>query len=58
MNVSTTTTTSVRSSSSLVTAVLAAVIGLGIVFTSGFVQADTLHAAAHDVRHATGFPCH
>lgn len=38
--------------------VLAALIGLGIVVLTGHVQAATLHDAAHDVRHATGFPCH
>ncbi|MEJ6396922.1 CbtB domain-containing protein [Yoonia sp. 208BN28-4] len=36
----------------------AAVIGLGIISVAGHVQAATLHDAAHDVRHATGFPCH
>lgn len=38
--------------------VFAALIGLGIVTLSGHVQASALHDAAHDVRHATGFPCH
>ena len=33
-------------------------IGLGIVFVAGHAQAGALHDAAHDVRHATGFPCH
>lgn len=33
-------------------------IGLGIIAIAGHVQAATLHDAAHDVRHATGFPCH
>ena len=37
---------------------LVALIGLGIVFATGHLQAETLHDAAHDVRHATGFPCH
>lgn len=36
----------------------AALIGLGIVTLAGYVQASALHDAAHDVRHATGFPCH
>ena len=39
-------------------AVFAALIGLAIVSITGHVQASTLHDAAHDVRHATGFPCH
>ena len=39
-------------------AALAAAIGLALIALSGVVQADSLHDAAHDVRHATGFPCH
>ncbi|HKL55139.1 MAG: CbtB domain-containing protein [Roseovarius sp.] len=38
--------------------VAAMLIGLGIVTLAGHVQAAALHDAAHDVRHATGFPCH
>ena len=33
-------------------------ITFGIVTLAGHVQAAALHDAAHDVRHATGFPCH
>lgn len=33
-------------------------IGFALIFTAGLLQAETLHDAAHDVRHATGFPCH
>lgn len=36
----------------------AALIGLGLVILGGHLQAAPLHDAAHDVRHATGFPCH
>ncbi len=35
-----------------------AFIGIGIIAVAGHVQAATLHDAAHDMRHATGFPCH
>jgi len=35
-----------------------ALLGLTIVFAAGYAQSATLHDAAHDVRHATGFPCH
>ena len=45
-------------SNPLVATILAAVLGLGIIMVTGHVQAGALHAAAHDVRHATGFPCH
>jgi cobalt transporter subunit CbtB len=49
-------TTATRSA--LLPIAAAAALGLAIVFTVGLVQANTLHNAAHDVRHATGFPCH
>jgi cobalt transporter subunit CbtB len=39
-------------------AVFAVVLGLGVITLTGHVQASALHDAAHDVRHATGFPCH
>ncbi len=41
-----------------VPAVFAAVLGLTLITITGHVQAAALHDAAHDVRHATGFPCH
>ena len=47
-----------KSASSTLSLLAAAFIGLGIVTVAGHVQASTLHDAAHDVRHATGFPCH
>ena len=54
----TNTQTAQAASNPLVAAILAAVLGLGIIMVTGHVQAEALHAAAHDVRHATGFPCH
>lgn len=44
--------------STLGAAVLAMAIGVGVIWIAGFAQAHALHAAAHDTRHATGFPCH
>lgn len=41
-----------------VAALTTALLGIGLVVLAGHAQADALHAAAHDVRHATGFPCH
>ena len=38
--------------------VFTAVLGLAVITLAGHVQAAALHDAAHDVRHATGFPCH
>ena len=34
------------------------ILGVGVIAVTGHVQAAALHDAAHDVRHATGFPCH
>ena len=39
-------------------AAVAALLGLGLVWLTGLAGADALHAAAHDTRHSTGFPCH
>ena len=44
--------------STVLAAFAAAVLGMGIIVVAGHVQAATLHDAAHDVRHTTGFPCH
>ncbi|MBL9062447.1 CbtB domain-containing protein [Tabrizicola sp.] len=33
-------------------------LGMVILFAAGHAQSATLHDAAHDVRHASGFPCH
>lgn len=33
-------------------------IGVTLMFVAGHAQSATLHDAAHDMRHATGFPCH
>ena len=51
-----TTTTSTRASEK--TTALLSVLGMVILFAAGHAQSATLHDAAHDVRHATGFPCH
>lgn len=39
-------------------ALFALVLGVAIITMTGHLQANTLHDAAHDMRHATGFPCH
>jgi cobalt transporter subunit CbtB len=46
------------SHSKFVPALFAGLLGLFIVAIAGNLQAGALHDAAHDVRHATGFPCH
>ena len=39
-------------------AMLALVLGLGLLFLTGFAQPEVIHNAAHDVRHGLSFPCH
>ena len=54
-----TTTTSVKATTStLVSVLFMAVLGGALMFMAGHAQSATLHYASHDVRHATGFPCH
>ena len=36
----------------------AALLGLLLLYGVGLAQPHALHEAAHDTRHATGFPCH
>ncbi len=50
--------TQTSSKATIGAATLVAMIGIAIMVVTGHVQAATLHDAAHDVRHATGFPCH
>jgi len=41
-----------------VAALVAAVLGLFILYGVGFANPATLHNAAHDARHSFAFPCH
>lgn len=52
------TKTAAASRTGILPVMLAVVLGLGVITLTGHVQAAALHDAAHDVRHATGFPCH
>jgi len=36
----------------------AAVLGVFLLFVTGFAEASVLHDAAHDTRHSLAFPCH
>lgn len=55
-----TTNSSVKatSSSALMAVLFVAVLGGALLFVTGHAQSGALHDAAHDTRHATGFPCH
>ncbi len=37
--------------------IMAIMLGVSVL-AAGHAQSPTLHGAAHDTRHATGFPCH
>ena len=39
-------------------ALVAGLLGAFLLLGTGFLQADVLHNAAHDARHAFAFPCH
>ncbi len=41
-----------------VSALFAALLGLGILYGVGFAAPAAIHNAAHDTRHAVSFPCH
>lgn len=42
----------------LAPSLLAALLGLGLLYAAGFAEMDVLHNAAHDARHSAAFPCH
>ncbi|GEO97653.1 CbtB domain-containing protein [Methylobacterium haplocladii] len=52
------TQTSASASESTRAIVIAVLLGLGLVFMTGFAPAMALHNAAHDFRHTQNFPCH
>jgi cobalt transporter subunit CbtB len=54
----TTKTISSAKTSSLVSVLFVALLGGAVLFIAGHAQSAALHDAAHDIRHATGFPCH
>jgi cobalt transporter subunit CbtB len=45
-------------SAKIISAVVAIALGVTILSVIGFAPNDFIHAAAHDVRHSAGFPCH
>jgi len=50
--------TAAKSSAGLLSIAFVAFVGATVLFLAGHAQSATLHDAAHDMRHATGFPCH
>jgi cobalt transporter subunit CbtB len=59
MNMTTSTSTRASdTSASIVPLIAMALLGAALIFAAGHAQSATIHDAAHDVRHASGFPCH
>lgn len=58
MTTTTMTTATAKTDTGVMPILFALVLGLGLITATGMLQASVLHDAAHDVRHATGFPCH
>jgi cobalt transporter subunit CbtB len=51
-------TVSATRAEALKAALIAGVLGIGLVFLTGFAHTLVLHNGAHDTRHALSFPCH
>ncbi len=50
--------TAAKTTTALMSVLFVALLGGSVLFMAGHAQSQTLHDAAHDVRHSTGFPCH
>ena len=53
-----TTLSTARTQSGFLSILVVFAIGAAVLFAAGHAQSATLHDAAHDTRHAAGFPCH
>ena len=45
-------------SEALRAAAIALILGVSLVFLTGFAYSEVIHNAAHDTRHSLSFPCH
>lgn len=52
------TKTAARTDLSLASIAFVALLGVSVLFIAGFANSAAVHDAAHDTRHAAGFPCH
>ncbi|SCW55997.1 MULTISPECIES: CbtB-domain containing protein [unclassified Pseudomonas] len=52
------TASSTTLSQRLSAAILASILGAGLVYFAGFSHIEAVHNAAHDTRHSAAFPCH
>ncbi len=54
----TATHTATATDTSLRSILTVAFFGVALLFAASMAGSETIHNAAHDVRHAAGFPCH
>ncbi len=58
MTTRTVSTSSVSLTQRIAAGLACLLLGSALVFGVGLLQNDQMHNAAHDTRHAIGFPCH
>lgn len=51
-------TASLGAQDRMIAGLTALILGVFLIYGAGLANADVLHNAAHDTRHAFGFPCH
>jgi len=58
MNTASVSTTQLSVSERVRAITAALVIGVALIYTTGFAASSNVHNAAHDTRHGLAFPCH
>jgi cobalt transporter subunit CbtB len=51
-------TTSISRATTIMPALIAALVGVFLIWGVGFSHVSAFHNAAHDTRHSNAFPCH
>ncbi|RYE28806.1 MAG: CbtB-domain containing protein [Hyphomicrobiales bacterium] len=58
MNTASVSTTQISVSERAKAVAAALIVGIALVYTTGFAASTDVHNAAHDTRHGLAFPCH
>lgn len=58
MNTASVSTSSLSVSERVKAVIAALIVGIALVYTTGFAASTNVHNAAHDTRHGLAFPCH
>ncbi|MGN6099474.1 MAG: CbtB domain-containing protein [Bosea sp. (in: a-proteobacteria)] len=58
MNTASISTSSLSVSERVKAVTAALIVGIALVYTTGFAASTNVHNAAHDTRHGLAFPCH